>query len=141
MPGKAGEPLSWTTQQGLTQGIIGLVNKGQPRKPDDWGALRAWAWGAARGLDYLETDPAVNARQVDIEGVSRFGKAALITLTFEPRFALALVGSSGEGGAKLHRRNFGEAVENLTGSGEYHWMAGNFLKRSPSALQESQRSY
>ena len=38
---------------GLTKGIIGLVNKGQPRKPDDWGSLRAWAWGAARGLDYL----------------------------------------------------------------------------------------
>ncbi|MBI3875693.1 MAG: acetylxylan esterase [Verrucomicrobia bacterium] len=113
---------------GLTKGIIGLVNKGQVRKPDDWGSLRAWAWGAARGLDYLETDPTVNARKVGIEGVSRYGKAALITLAFEPRFAMALVGSSGEGGAKLHRRNFGEAVENLTGSGEYHWMAGNFLK-------------
>ncbi len=113
---------------GLTRGIIGLVNKGQPRKPDDWGSLRAWAWGAARGLDYLETDPAVDAKKVGIEGVSRYGKAALVTLAFEPRFAVALVGSSGEGGAKLHRRNFGEAVENLTGSGEYHWMAGNFLK-------------
>ena len=113
---------------GLTKGIIGLVNKGQPRKPDDWGSLRAWAWGAARGLDYLETDPTVDAKKVGIEGVSRFGKAALVTLAFEPRFAVALVGSSGEGGAKLHRRNFGEAVESLTGSGEYHWMAGNFLK-------------
>jgi hypothetical protein len=114
--------------RGLTKGIIGLCNRGQPRHPDDWGALRAWAWGAARGLDYLETDPAVDARHVGIEGVSRFGKAALVTMAFEPRFALALVGSSGEGGAKPHRRNFGEAVENLTGSGEYHWMAGNFLK-------------
>lgn len=113
---------------GLTRGIIGLVNKGQPRKPDDWGSLRAWAWGAARGLDYLETDPAVDAKKAGIEGVSRYGKAALITMAFEPRFAMALVGSSGEGGAKLHRRNFGEAVENLTGAGEYHWMAGNFLK-------------
>jgi len=113
---------------GLTKGIIGLVNRGQPRQPDDWGALRAWAWGAARALDYLETDPAVDAKKVGIEGVSRFGKAALVTMAFEPRFAVVLVGSSGEGGAKLHRRNFGEAVENLTGSGEYHWMAGNFLK-------------
>ena len=113
---------------GLTKGIIGLVNKGQPRKPDDWGSLRAWAWGAARGLDYLETDRTVDAKRVGIEGVSRYGKAALVTLAFEPRFALVLVGSSGEGGAKLHRRNFGEAVENLTGSGGYHWMAGNFLK-------------
>jgi hypothetical protein len=113
---------------GLTKGIIGLVNKGRPRKPDDWGALRAWAWGASRGLDYLETDRTVDARKVGIEGVSRYGKAALIAMAFEPRFAVVLVGSSGEGGAKLHRRNFGEAVENLTGSGEYHWMAGNFLK-------------
>jgi len=113
---------------GLTRGIIGLVNKGQPRKPDDWGALRAWAWGASRGLDYLETDPAVDSKHVGIEGVSRYGKAALVTMAFDSRFAAVLVGSSGEGGAKLHRRNFGEAVENLTGSGEYHWMAGNFLK-------------
>jgi hypothetical protein len=117
---------------GLTSGIIGLVNKGQPRKPDDWGALRAWAWGAERALDYLETDDAVNARQVGIEGVSRYGKAALITMAFDQRFAAVLIGSSGEGGAKLHRRNWGEAVESLTGSGEYHWMAGNFLKYGAS---------
>ncbi|HVY91362.1 MAG TPA: hypothetical protein VHA14_01385 [Bryobacteraceae bacterium] len=117
---------------GLTKGIIGLVNKGQPRHPDDWGALRAWAWGAARGLDYMETDKAVNAKQVGIEGVSRYGKAALITMAYDTRFALVLVGSSGEGGAKPHRRNWGEAVENLTGTGEYHWMAGNFLKYGAS---------
>jgi hypothetical protein len=112
---------------GLTKGIIGLVNKGQPRKPDDWGALRAWAWGAARGLDYLETEPTVDAKHVGIEGVSRYGKAALVTMAFESRFGMVLVGSSGEGGAKLNRRNFGEAVESLTG-GEYYWMAGNFMK-------------
>ncbi|HXN47455.1 MAG TPA: GDSL-type esterase/lipase family protein [Bryobacteraceae bacterium] len=117
---------------GLTKGIIGLVNLGQPRKPDDWGALRAWAWGASRGLDYLETDKAVDAKHAGIEGVSRYGKAALVTMAFDTRFAVVLVGSSGEGGAKLHRRNFGEAVENLTGSGEYHWMAGNFLKYGAS---------
>ena len=117
-----------TTAPGLTKGIIGLVNKGQPRKPDDWGALRAWAWGASRGLDYLETDSAVDAKQVGIEGVSRYGKAALVDDGVRRAFAVVLVGSSGEGGAKLHRRNFGEAVENLTGAGEYHWMAGNFLK-------------
>jgi lysophospholipase L1-like esterase len=117
---------------GLTKGIIGLVNKGQPRQPDDWGALRAWAWGASRGLDYLEADKAVDAKHVGIEGVSRFGKAALVTMAFDTRFALVLVGSSGEGGAKLHRRNWGEAVESLTGSGEYHWMAGNFLKYGAS---------
>jgi hypothetical protein len=113
---------------GLTRGIIGLVNKGQPRKPDDWGSLRAWAWGAARGLDYLETDPAVDAKHVGIEGVSRYGKAALVTMAFEDRFAMVLVGSSGKGGAALHRRNYGEAVESLTATGEYHWMAGNYIK-------------
>ncbi len=113
---------------GLTKGIIGLANRGRPRKPDDWGALRAWAWGASRALDFLETDPSVDAKRVGIEGVSRFGKAALVTMAFDARFAVALIGSSGEGGVKPHRRNFGEAVENLTWAGEYHWMAGNFLK-------------
>jgi len=116
---------------GITKGIIGLVNKGQPRKPDDWGALRAWSWGAARALDYLETDSLVDARKVGIEGVSRYGKAALVTLAFEPRFAVGLIGSSGKGGTTLLRRNFGEAVESLTG-GEYYWMAGNFMKYGAS---------
>jgi sialate O-acetylesterase len=117
---------------GLTRGIIGLVNKGRPRKPDDWGALRAWAWGAARALDYLEaSEPMVDNKHVGVEGVSRYGKAALVTMAFEPRFAMGLIGSSGEGGAKLHRRNWGEAVESLTG-GEYYWMAGNFIKYGAS---------
>lgn len=113
---------------GLTQGIIGLCNKGQPRKPDDWGALRAWAWGASRALDYFETDESVDAKQVGLEGLSRYGKAALVAMAYDQRFAIAFVSSSGEGGAKLHRRDWGEIVENLASSGEYHWMAGNFLK-------------
>jgi hypothetical protein len=113
---------------GLTRGIIGLANKGQPRTLEDWGALRAWAWGASRALDYLETDRDVNAKQVGIEGLSRYGKAALVTMAYDPRFAIAFVASSGEGGAKLHRRRYGELVENVAGSGEYHWMAGNFIK-------------
>ncbi len=113
---------------GLTRGIIGLVSKGQPRKLDDWGALRAWAWGASRALDYMGTEKAVDARQVGIEGLSRYGKAALVTMAYDPRFAIAFVASSGEGGAKLHRRRFGELLENVAGSGEYHWMAGNFVK-------------
>ena len=112
----------------LTRGIIGLVNRGQPRKPDDWGALRAWAWGASRALDYLETDPAVDAKRVGIEGLSRYGKAAAVTMANDPRFAIAFVGSSGAGGVKLHRRVYGEQVENVASPAEYHWMAGNFLK-------------
>ncbi len=113
---------------GLTQGIIGLCNKGQSRKPDDWGALRAWAWGASRALDYFETDKAVDAKQVGIEGLSRYGKAALVAMAYDERFAIGFIGSSGEGGAKLHRRYFGELVENLASAGGYHWMAGNFIK-------------
>jgi hypothetical protein len=113
---------------GLTQGIIGLCNKGQPRKPDDWGALRAWGWGASRTLDYFETDKSVDARQVGIEGHSRYGKAALVAMAYDPRFAIGYISSSGEGGAKLNRRHFGEIVENVAGTGEYHWMAGNFIK-------------
>jgi hypothetical protein len=113
---------------GLTKGIIGLCNKGQPRKVDDWGALRAWAWGASRALDYFETDKAVDAKKVGIEGLSRYGKAAIVTQAYDERFAIGFIGSSGEGGVKLHRRNYGELVENVASSGEYHWMAGNFLK-------------
>lgn len=113
---------------GLTQGIIGLVNKGPPRKLDDWGVLRAWAWGACRALDYFETDKAVDAKRVGLEGHSRWGKATLVGMAYDERFAVAFVSSSGEGGAKLHRRDWGEIVENVAGTAEYHWMAGNFLR-------------
>ncbi len=114
---------------GLTRGIIGLVNKGQPRKPDDWGALRAWAWGASRALDYLATDPAVDAKRAVIEGVSRYGKASLVTMAYEPRFAIGFIGSSGMGGASAASSpTIGELLENVAGSGEYHWMAGNYIK-------------
>ena len=114
---------------GLTQGIIGLVNKGRPRSLDDWGALRAWAWGASRALDYFEgCDCGVDAKRVGIEGHSRYGKAALVAMAYDPRFAIAYVSSSGMGGAALYRRNFGERLENVAAVNEYHWMAGNFLK-------------
>lgn len=114
--------------QGLTQGIIGLVNKGQPRSVDEWGALRAWAWGASRALDYFETDKSVDAKRVGVEGHSRYGKATAVAMAYDQRFAIAFVSSSGEGGVKLHRRNWGELVENVAATSEYHWMAGNFLK-------------
>ena len=112
----------------LTQGIIGLVNKGRPRKLDDWGALKAWAWGASRALDYFETDKAVDATRVGIQGHSRYGKAAIVAMAFDQRFAIGYISSSGAGGAKLHRRKFGEVVENVLAANEYHWMAGNYFK-------------
>lgn len=113
---------------GLTQGIIGLVNKGQPRKPDDWGTLRAWAWGASRAIDYFETDRSVDAKQIGIEGLSRYGKAAIVAMAYEPRIGIGFIGSSGAGGTKILRRTLGEQVENLASSAEYHWFAGNFIK-------------
>jgi lysophospholipase L1-like esterase len=128
--GPNADPNAPPTGAGLTRGIIGLTNLGQPRKPDDWGALRAWGWGASRGLDYLETVPEVDARRVGIAGVSRYGKAALVAMAFDRRFAMGLIASSGMGGTALYRRNFGESLENLASSGGYHWMAGNYLKYS-----------
>jgi hypothetical protein len=113
---------------GLRSGIIGLVNKGKPRKVDDWGTLKAWAWGAGRAIDYFETDKSVDAKKIAIEGHSRFGKAALVALAYEPRLAIGFISSSGAGGAKLHRRNAGEMVENVAAVNEYHWMAGNYIK-------------
>lgn len=113
---------------GLTRGIIGLMNKGEFRKPTDWGALKAWAWGAGRILDYFEDTPSIDHHKIVISGHSRYGKAALVALAYDSRFFTAHVSSSGAAGAKLHRRNYGETVENVAASGEYHWMAGNFIK-------------
>lgn len=116
-----------------TAGIIALTNKGRPRKPDDWGALRAWQWGVSRLIDYFTANPSslVDTNKIGIEGLSRFGKAAIVTEAFDPRIAVGLIGSSGEGGVKLYRHIYGEAVENLAG-GEYYWMAGNFIKYGAS---------
>jgi hypothetical protein len=122
---------------GLRSGIIGLVNKGAPRKADDWGSLRAWAWGADRALDYFETDKEVDAKRVGIEGLSRYGKAAIVTVAYDERFAIGFIGSSGAGGTKIFRRIFGEQVENLAASGEYHWFAGNFIKYAADPLSRN----
>ncbi|NGZ44119.1 acetylxylan esterase [Cytophagaceae bacterium 50C-KIRBA] len=113
---------------GLKSGIIGLMNRGEYRKADDWGSLRAWAWGASKVLDYLETLPQIKYTQVGITGHSRYGKAAAVAMAFDTRFAIGYICSSGAGGLKLYRRNYGELIENVAAKNEYHWMAGNFLK-------------
>jgi pimeloyl-ACP methyl ester carboxylesterase len=113
---------------GLTTGIIGLVNKGQTRSMDNWGVLRAWAWGDSRVVDYLETDPDVNGSEIGIMGHSRGGKSALVALVDDPRFVIGFISSSGAGGAELYRRNFGEPLQNIEGPNEFHWMAGNLIK-------------
>jgi hypothetical protein len=108
--------------------VIGIAAHGRPRANDEWGALRAWAWGASRAYDLLARDPRVDRRRVAVEGLSRYGKAALVTMAYDQRFSIGFIGSSGAGGAKLLHRNFGEQIENLAASGEYHWFAPNFLK-------------
>jgi hypothetical protein len=113
---------------GLTTGVIGLCNKGHPRKLDDWGVLKAWAWGASRALDYFVTDKAVDAKHVGLEGHSRWGKATAVAMAYDSRFAIAYISSSGEGGTKINRRDYGEVVENASWWEAYHWYAGNFIK-------------
>ena len=112
---------------GLDEGVIGFAAGGQPRANDEWGALRAWAWGASRAFDLFALDHRIDSRRIAIEGLSRYGKAALVTMAYDSRFSLGFIGSSGAGGAKLLRRHFGETLENLAASGEYHWFAPNFL--------------
>ena len=112
----------------LNDGVIGISLRGKRRGPEDWGVLRAWAWGADRAFDALAVDPRVDTKRIGIEGLSRWGKAALVTMAYDRRFAIGFIGSSGAGGAALYRRNFGERIGNLCAGGEYHWFAGNFLK-------------
>jgi hypothetical protein len=76
----------------------------------------------------------VDAKQVGLQGISRYGKEALVTLAYDPRFAIAYVASSGLAGAGLYRRNFGEILANVAGWTEYHWMAGNFVKYASDPL-------
>jgi hypothetical protein len=112
---------------GLTSGVIGLSNHGQMRHLHDWGVLRAWAWGCSRALDWMATDSRIDAHRVGIFGHSRNGKAALVTLAFDQRFAAGYISSSGAGGAALYRRNYGEGIGNLT-SDEAHWFTPAFLR-------------
>jgi hypothetical protein len=122
---------------GLREGAIGFASGGEVRANDQWGALRAWAWGASRALDLLSADRLIDRRRIAVAGLSRYGKAALVAMAYDERFAAGLIGSSGAGGAKLMRRDFGERIGNLAASGEYHWFAPNFLRYAgPRPLEE-----
>ena len=113
----------------FNQGVIGLaLAPGQTKPaPDEWGTISAWAWGASRVLDYLETDPAVDAKRVALIGHSRLGKTVLWASAEDPRFALIYSSCAGEMGSSLARRDFGETVDDMAANYGYQF-AGNFQK-------------
>ncbi len=108
---------------------FGVHKNFPPPGPDDWGAIGAWAWGASRALDYLETDKDVDASRVIMFGHSRLGKTALWAGAQDTRFAAVIANCSGEMGASLSRRDYGETVDNIAKHFPY-WMCRNFQQFS-----------
>ena len=116
-------------KEGYKYGIRGLYLKRGTTYPanDEWGAISAWSWGLSRAMDYLMKDKDIDAQKIAITGASRLGKTALWTGARDQRFALVLASISGEGGAALSRRNFGETIKHITDTSRYFYQfAGNY---------------
>ncbi len=105
--------------------------------PDEWGTIAAWGWGLSRALDYFETDRGVDARRVAITGASRLGKTVLWAGARDTRFAMVIASCSGEGGAALGRRNFGEPVKHLTAPTRYPYQFAANYRRHAERVAES----
>jgi hypothetical protein len=113
----------------LSSYIIGLMNKGNWRKPEDPGALVAWGWGVSRLIDAFGNDPDIDEDRVGVQGHSRYGKGALVAAAYDDRIAVAWPSSSGALGMVMARRHYGESLEFVgSSSSEYHWVSGNLMK-------------